>query len=607
MTVFFAIIDREAAGGRSDTKSPGDVQGLIERTVANYHNFVGKDYESAPTVEAPTARKDVHVVSWQRHLNEGTVQKFDNYWAITGGHQVAAELVKNVRPVGGLLAYTRPVWGHYATIFGTSNRSQIYAWNTTPALEPIHWAATDEYVIISNRQLLAAFCLAACYKNNSPELSHAYLGEYLLYGYSLSGQTPFQGVRTLAVNDSLSITLGELEVCQLPGGLRSALGAEHTVNEGAEALASSLANAMDRTEKELAGRPVQLRLSGGKDSRLLLALMRNRTIDFRAVTFGTPSNPDVKLATHLCDLMGVSGEVRAPRPTQGRTVAERLETTLKESGGIPASEPHTAQYKGADPERPFEAIMMGQWPLYKGGLARRMRSSREQIEQTLVNQGGSLVNTKVRTEFDERLLDWSNDLSLNHDLEKLYLFAREFRSGRYLHAHVEQYAASSMLAYPIADAEVAAVCDVLSMFEKVSEKALFGALERIWPDIMKVPLDRSKWLFEAGGPDPEFSGPWYEHRYSEIPHTRPKVNSDVKRVVSEYSKDALIEMSSHLVNSSNFDNLCMHLTDDMVSAIELAARNEISIPRNMSERLLIKYVWRVCMADVWLSGNWIDG
>src|SRR5699024_11105473 len=97
-----------------------------------------------------------------------------------------------------------------------------------------------------------------------------------------------------------------------------------------------------------------------------------------------------------------------------------------------------------------------------------------------------------------------DELLINREIEKLYLFAREFRSGRYLHAHIAQYSGSSMIAYPIADAEVGAVCDALTMYEKVSEKSLFGALQRIWPEVMRVPLDRSRWRFEAAGPDLDF-------------------------------------------------------------------------------------------------------
>src|SRR5699024_3170456 len=192
-------------------------------------------------------------------------------------------------------------------------------------------------------------------------------------------------------------------------------------DEGVDALVSALSNAMDRTEKEIAGRSVQLRMSGGKDSRLLLALLRNRDIDFRSVTFGNETSADVMLASHLHELAGAENEMGSPRPADGETIVERIAVTVRQSGGIPASEPHTAQYRGADPEKPHEAIMLGQWPLYKGGMATRLGLSTSEVNHVLKWQGGNVLRRNVRVAYDEYLIKWSDQLVLADNLEKLYL------------------------------------------------------------------------------------------------------------------------------------------------------------------------------------------
>src|SRR5699024_10794879 len=411
--------------------------------------FLGSDYNANPFIQSATRRHDVYVMHWERSSTPGSLTNDGRFWAISSGHNVDQEIVDKVRPRGGRLQYVQPVWGQYAAVFGSNNSSQVFAWNTTPALEAVHWASTHEYVVISNRPLLAAFYLATLEDSGEPTLSTDYLPEYLFYGYSVTGQTPFRGVHTLSVNSALSIIKGTVAIIPRPSGLESSLSTEHTLDEGAEALAAALKHSMDRTEYQIADRPLQLRLSGGKDSRLLLGLLRGRDIDYRAVTFGNLNDVDVKLASRLCELVGRDGEVRAPRPAYGDSIPARIASTLRESGGMPASEPHTAQYQGADPQVKGEAIMMGQWPLYKGGMARRLRMTREQVDQKLKEQGGNLVNNESRVLFDSHLLKWSDELVLNHEIEKLYLFAREFRSGRYLHAHIDQYSSSSMIAYPI--------------------------------------------------------------------------------------------------------------------------------------------------------------
>ena len=607
MTVFLTVVDRKTSRTTPTTEDITRVRDVLEATAGRYIGYLGNDYEAVRNISSPRERPEIHVLHWNRCLKEESIKSEDNYWAMTAGHGVSEKLVKHVRPRGGSLQYAKPVWGHYAAIFGTHSRPQMFAWNTVPALEAIHWASTEDYIFVSNRPLLVAQCLSVLDRRGTPELSLDYLGEYLLYGYSISGRTPFKNVYTLSVNSALVITNGDIKIAHIPEGMCSELQPGHTLDEGVDALVSALSNAMDRTEKEIAGRSVQLRMSGGKDSRLLLALLRNRDIDFRSVTFGNETSADVMLASHLHELAGAENEMRSPRPADGETIVERIAVTVRQSGGIPASEPHTAQYRGADPEKPHEAIMLGQWPLYKGGMATRLGLSTSEVNHVLKWQGGNVLRRNVRVAYDEYLREWSDKLVLADNLEKLYLFAREFRSGRYLHAHINQYSGSSMIAYPLADAEVGAVCDALSMYEKVSEKALFGALESLWPEAVKIPLDRAKWRFEADGPDSDFSGPWYSQRYSAIPTSKPSKITPVERGKSEYSDEAVLEMSEYVVNSANFDLLAQFISDGLLGSLRSGANGVISKPKGMPDRTFKKFIWRICVADVWLSKSWMAG
>ena len=75
-------------------------------------------------------------------------------------------------------------------------------------------------------------------------------------------------------------------------GLWSLPGGAQHLGEGAEAAAEAMLGAMDRVEAVLDGRPVQLRLSGGKDSRTLLALLKGRDMEVHAVTFGEEPRPE---------------------------------------------------------------------------------------------------------------------------------------------------------------------------------------------------------------------------------------------------------------------------------------------------------------------------
>lgn len=601
MTLFLVAIPTEDRDVPAWPDTSERLRERLARVAAGFAPLLGPDYEPTPAIAEP-APGQAAVLTWRRRGDREVPAPRGDYWSVTAGSAVDAALRASVRRRAGRLVYDTPVWGQYAAVWGERYTDRVTAWNTAPALEAIHWGEAGGYVFLSNRPLLAALA-AVSGARSALQLSTDYLTEYLLYGYSVRGQTPFAGVRTLPVHRALQVHRGRAHLVDLPTGLEGPLPANHTVEEGAEALAGALTSAMDRTLQGLDGRPLQLRMSGGKDSRLLLGLLRDREVDVQAVTFGRSTDPDVRLAHWLTEGTGTPYVYRAPELAPAETLTGQVALTIAASGGIPASEPHTARYQAAESQRPGEAIMLGQWPLTKGGMAKRVRFPAGEIWETLRKQGGALVNQAAREEADAWLYQWFTDVPAVNDLEKLYLFAREFRSGRYLHAHIAHYSGEAQIAYPISDAEVAAVCDALTMVEKVSERALFGALKRVWPEVMAVPLDRSVWRFESGGPDPEFSGPHYEARTTPLPQmtAEPAVGRP-----SEFSTTLAVQLAGEIMASDRRDLFASLLDVAVWEALQTtASRGEVVVPDGMIRMELVKYFWRVYVADVWLSRQWL--
>lgn len=574
----------------------------LARVATGFAPLLGPDYEPEPSIGEPVTDQAA-VLSWRRRGDAELPLAQGDHWSVTAGSAVDAALRGSVRRRGGRLVYDTPVWGQYAAVWGERYADRVTAWNTVPALEAIHWGEAAGYVFLSNRPLLVALA-AVSGARSAVQLSTDYVTEYLLYGYSVSGQTPFAGVRTIPVNRALQVHRGRAGLVDLPTGLEGPLPVDHTAEEGAEALAGALSSAMDRTLRGLDGRPLQLRMSGGKDSRLLLGLLREQEVDVQAVTFGRSTDPDVRLAQWLTEGTGTAHEYRLPELARAETLSGQVASTIAASGGIPASEPHTSRYLAAEPQRPGEAIMLGQWPLTKGGMAKRVRYPAGAVWEMLRKQGGALVDQAAREEADAWLYQWFTDVPAVNELEKLYLFAREFRSGRYLHAHIAHYSGEAQIAYPISDAEVAAVCDALTMAEKVSEKALFGALERVWPEVMAVPLDRSVWRFEVGGPDPELSGPHYDSRTTPLPEMTAEPES-VDRP-SEFSTQLAVQLAREILAGDRQDLFASLLDHSVWEALQTAAsRGEVVVPEGMVRMELVKYFWRIYVADIWLSRQWL--
>lgn len=215
-----------------------------------------------------------------------------------------------------------------------------------------------------------------------------------------------------------------------------------------------------------------------------------------------------------------------------------------------------------------------------------------------------LVESRRRP-LEEALTRWFHEVPAQDRAEKLYLYARQFRSGAYLHAHIAHYGRDATIAYPLGDAEVTAVADALTMGEKVSHRALFGALARIWPEVMAVPLGNNSWGFEQKGPDPAWSGPFYAERTAPLPDREPAPRTGPARI-GEYSSRTLVELSRILAESPNQEVLQDHLPEPLLFAVAATALSgSVSLPDGMDRRRYAKNLWRVAVADLWYGWDWM--
>ncbi|WP_153398904.1 hypothetical protein [Ornithinicoccus halotolerans] len=609
MTEFLVVVPR-APRRQSDPRRTTDrAHALLRQLDTAYQSFAGPSREGAQLRTDVSPEGAAHLLYWSTKGGEPAYTHDRQQWVVQAGSGSAQQLLRSLAVQGGRHRYTSPVWGQYAVVLGAKHVDRVTAWNTSPALEAVHYTSDEENHYISNRPLLAALARARGNLHGAV-LSAEYLSEYLLYGYAISGQTPFENVWTLPADRALCITAGQLALEEVPPGLTAPLATDHTLEEAGEALADAADHALERILANVAPRGIQLRLSGGKDSRLLLGLLRKRDLPVRAVTYGVASDAEVRLSQALASMADVPHRVTAPPSAAGTTLSGQVASTLRECGGIPPSEAHVAKYAGSVATSPQEGVMLGQWPLYKGGIAKAMRYRAGAVLQTLIGQGAPILRTAVREPFDAAMEEWYSSVHSASELEKLYLFARHFRSGRYLHSHIAHYARDALVAYPVSDAEITGVCDVMTMYEKVSEKALFLALRRIWPESLRLPLHDSNWRFEASGADPELSGADYELRSRPVaPAAAARPAKRAPGGDGEYSARTVNALARSLVASAHWDRLSSLLNTHTAESIVASSQHEDgwhfdhAVAKAPPE--YAKYVWRLFVADAWWSRQWL--
>lgn len=583
---------------------------VLSESFDAYSELVGNHYESEPEIKHPGGGASASILVWKRTAEQNSVQTKKDWWAFTAGQDASEEILQKVARRGAALEYVEPVWGSYLSIFGERYVDCVTVWNTIPALETAHFAETDEFTFVSNRPLFVAMALAGG-DVSKIELSESYLNQYLLFGFNIDDTSPFQGVSTLNADTALQIRNGRKSIIPVPNGLKSSLPKFHSEVEGALALQNALTDAATRAFKDFKGDGVQLRMSGGKDSRLLLGMMRDLRVPVYGLTFGRPTDEETRVAQLLCREANIPLEITAPKSSPESTVAEKVDRTIVMSDGLPASEPHTSLYEGSSPRKPGDAITLGQWPLMKGGQAKKFSYSDETLYAALKRQSAWIVGEELESWYDEFLDSWTEDTPVNAGIEYLYLFARNFRSGRWLQAHINLYERDAYIAYPIADSEVAAVSDALSMTEKVSQRTLFSALGGIWPEALEIPLsNKGSWKFEITGANPALGYDTYDARHAEIPEYVPGDDMFVDPALDtyrakEYTETLGRELARELIDSPHAEILKAKVKPEFWSAIADFREGTLQIPENSSRREMLKYIWRLYVANRWLAKDWM--
>ena len=186
------------------------------------------------------------------------------------------------------------------------------------------WAAVrcddDEGVLEAGTDALGAYPIfqarggdGAVWLSNNPSalrplageggLDHAALASVLGAGWSLGGHPVWRGVRRVRPGSVLRLGDGAAE--------ERLLLPDHELARlfGAGLDASAAAATLVKTVRGLAGwpgRPDVVPVTGGRDSRVVLAAALRAGLSFEATTGGPPDAPDVRVGRALCERVGIA-------------------------------------------------------------------------------------------------------------------------------------------------------------------------------------------------------------------------------------------------------------------------------------------------------------
>ncbi len=361
-------------------------------------------------------------------------------------------------------------------------------------VDPVYLARTGRAVVLSDR---ASWAAAVTGRIGSPDplLYAGLLGP----GYPLGAVTPFAGVRALAPGASGRATGGVFRQARRPPLSEPGAGGQ----EGAQRLAAALVEAV--TPLRDAGRPVELSLTGGKDSRLIAAALAEAKVPTRARTYGFADHPDVVVAAQVARELGLDHEVAEPKTSQdaGATVQE-VDVLARLRAGVLVADGMLSAFENVgrpDPDPAVAAIAIGGHggELLRGGYAkiiagsaaRRSAASAEMFRR-LTMRRVPLLRPRWRAAYVAGLASWAAAVAARPGptLDDFYLVNR---AGRWSAAARQAYAIRSVLAQPFFDDQVVRAARAVPLAERLDDRLVRGAIRALYPPLADLPLASDQW------------------------------------------------------------------------------------------------------------------
>ena len=442
MSILLAIIPRTERVKALDSK-------LDSSLIAEISEALGPKYSDSPQTLREATYSGGVLVTWQSGSRYQNPDIKSGVWTACSNAALSGKIRTGISTRSGRLSVDPSIGGSYMAIWGNKGSDRVFAWSTPPAIEPVYFASDKDWIYISNRPLPIAIAMT----DGFPEkirIDENYVREYLNFGFSISAATPFEGISVLMPRTCLSVWKGQVQILDEPDfgvvELRSNVDSREA---GALELSDSLKRATRRLIEQQPKSHVQLRLSGGKDSRLMLGLLKQiPDCTVTAVTQGDAESAQVKVAAELAELAGVDFIATAPNMTVRSSIIQSCEATIFQSSGLIPSEPTIAPFSASDPLAPGEYLAAGEWPLFKGYLERTSNRSMEAVEAQLSGSSKKVLDSEGNGYTESALRRWKASVPVLSSYEILYYYGRDIRASRYQHAKTAQIDSVSTVFYP---------------------------------------------------------------------------------------------------------------------------------------------------------------
>jgi hypothetical protein len=397
---------------------------------------------------------------------------------------------------------------------GTSYAGTIWAAGTTvhartglTRVDPVYLVETGGAVVVSDR---AGWAAAVTGRMGDPD--PAMIGAFLSLGYPVGAATPFRGVRAVGGDRSLRLADGRLVAAPArPEDVRAARPG---------AVAEALTEAVGPLGE--ADVPVELSLTGGKDSRLVAAALTAARVPFLARTHGFAGHPDVVVAGLIAGRLGLEHTVTRPRPPEAPDEADVLRrvraAVLVSDGMLSAFEnvgwpdppttrgPVQAGGHGGELLRGGYAQAAWRTPAVPGAAAAVGAVAAAELFRRMTTRRLSLLRPGPARAYLASLAPPAAALARGPltAFDEFYLVNR---AGRWSAAARQAYLLRSPLSQPLFADRVVRAARAVPLRDRMSDRLHRDVLGILCPELLGVPLAGTGWHGEPRTPATVLTAP----------------------------------------------------------------------------------------------------
>ena len=254
--------------------------------------------------------------------------------------------------------------------------------------------------------------------------------------------------------------------------------------------------------------PVELSLTGGKDSRLIAAALTAAKVPFRARTHGFASHPDVIVAGMIASKLGVEHVVTEPRPAAPEQAPDEAELLARLRSAVLVCDGMLSAFENLgrpDPQLVTEPVQTGGHggELLRGGYAPAAWSERRPARAWSEARGAELFRRMIT-----RRLGLLRPAAAGAYLASLAPFAAELprgplrtldefylvnRAGRWSAAARQAYLIRSPLVQPLFGDQVVLAARAVPLRDRITDRLHRGVLSALSPELLELPLAGSSW------------------------------------------------------------------------------------------------------------------